>query len=55
MRYLVAFALTLFLAQPIFAAPETRGLAVVAKDPNTGQPTGEVKLYNKSLGCFYRY
>lgn len=33
-------------------AAETRGLAVVAKDPNTGQPTGEVKLYNKAWAVF---
>jgi hypothetical protein len=29
------------------AAPDTRGLRVVAKDPATGQ-SDEVKLYNKS-------
>jgi hypothetical protein len=45
-------AMLLAFAGVSHAAPETRGLAVVAKDPNTGQPTGEVKLYNKAWAVF---
>lgn len=47
MRY---FALTMLLAAlctGVVHAADTRGLAVVAKDPSTGRQ-GEVKLYNKS-------
>jgi formylglycine-generating enzyme required for sulfatase activity len=45
-RKLLQLALIFSLALPSFAA-ETRGLAVIAKDPVTNQ-SGEVKLYNKS-------
>ena len=52
MRYFIAIVLTMLLTHSLHAAPDTRGLAVVAKDPATGQPTGEVKLYNKAWAVF---
>jgi hypothetical protein len=48
MRNLTLITVILFALTTIsHAAPETRGLRVVAKDPATGQ-SDEVKLYNKS-------
>lgn len=46
-RTLLAILFSIFLSAASFAA-ETRGLSVVAKDPSTGQPAGEVKLYSKA-------
>ena len=43
---MVALALIFGIAAA-FAA-ETRGLSVIVKDPATGQPAGEVKLYGKA-------
>ncbi len=46
-----ASCLTSSFQTSAFAA-ETRGLSIIAKDPVTGQATGEVKLYNKAWAVF---
>jgi hypothetical protein len=50
-RWLITALLFLCTLLPLHAA-KTRGLSIVAKDPATGNPTGEVKLYNKAWAVF---
>ncbi len=52
LRYLPLIFVLILISTPTLFAAETRGLAIIAKDPATGQPTGEVKLYNKAWAVF---
>jgi hypothetical protein len=45
---LAMVVLPMLIGVPTAFAIETRGLSVIVKDPATGQPAGEVKLYGKA-------